>query len=98
TGLTGADGALHIWARFMRAVYSQSGPLAVIPPKGIETALIDPKTGYLATKSCPKTLTEAYLTGTAPKKTCPDHPVNPVADKIRKKMQDAGKALNKIFR
>lgn len=98
TGLTGADGALHIWARFMRAVYSQSGPLAVIPPKGIETALIDPKTGYLATKSCPKTLTEAYLTGTAPKKTCPDHPVNPVADKIRKKMQDAGKTLNKLFR
>ena len=90
TGLTGADGALHIWTRFMRALYSQSGPLAVIVPQGIETAVIDPKSGYLATKSCPKTLTEAYLTGTAPKKTCPDHPVKPVADKIRKKMRDAG--------
>jgi len=75
TGLTGADGALHIWTRFMRGLYSQSGPLAVIPPKGIETAVIDPKSGYLATDLCPQTLHEAYLTGTAPKKTCPDHPV-----------------------
>ena len=56
TGLTGADGALHIWSRFMRALYSQSGPLAVIAPKGIETAVIDPKSGYLATASCPQTL------------------------------------------
>ena len=85
TGLTGAQGALHIWSRFMRSLYSQSGPLAVIPPKGIETAVIDPKSGYLATDLCPQTLHEAYLTGTAPKKTCPDHPVKPAADKNRKK-------------
>lgn len=98
TGLTGADGALHIWTRFMRAVYSQSGPLAVIPPKGIATAIIDPQSGYLATKLCSQTFTEAYLAGTAPNKTCPDHPVNPVADKIRKKVQEAGKALNKFFK
>jgi penicillin-binding protein 1B len=97
TGLTGADGALHIWTRFMRARYSRSGPLAVIPPKGIETAVIDPKSGYLATKLCPQTLTEAYLKGTTPKKTCPDHPV-PVEDKIHKKMREAGKALNKLFK
>ena len=85
TGLTGAQGALHIWTRFMRARYSQSGPLAVIPPKGIETAVIDPKSGYLATDLCPQKLPEAYLTGTAPKKTCPDHPVKPVSNSIRKK-------------
>ena len=85
TGLTGAQGALHIWSRFMRARYSQSGPLAVIPPRGIEIAEIDPKSGYLATDLCPQTLHEAYLTGTAPKKTCPDHPVNPVTDNSRKK-------------
>jgi len=85
TGLTGADGALHIWSRFMRSMYSQSGPLAVIPPKGIETAVIDPKSGYLATNLCPQTMHEAYLTGTAPKKTCSDHPVKLVVDTIRKK-------------
>jgi len=97
TGLTGADGALHIWTRFMRAFYSRSGPAAVMPPRGIETAVIDPRNGYLATKACPKTFVEAYLAGTAPKKTCPDHPVNPVTDKLRKKIQDAGKTLNKLF-
>lgn len=75
TGLTGAQGALRIWAQFMRSLYSQSGPLTVIPPKGIQTAVIDPKTGYLATAACPRKFTEAYLAGTEPKKTCPVHPV-----------------------
>ena len=98
TGLTGADGALHIWTRFMRSIYSQSGPVAVIVPKGIETAIIDPQSGYIAAKLCPQTFTEAYLAGTVPNKTCPDHTVNPVADKIRNKVQEAGKALNKLFR
>jgi len=98
TGLTGADGALHIWTRFMRALYSQSGPLAVMPPKGIETAVIDPKSGYLATASCPQKLTEAYLKGTAPKQTCPDHPVKPAVNSIRNKMRDAGKVLQKMFK
>jgi penicillin-binding protein 1B len=73
TGLTGAEGALRIWSRFMKSVYSQAGPLDIVPPEGIETAVIDPQSGYLATKSCPQKLKESYLAGTAPKKTCPDH-------------------------
>jgi membrane carboxypeptidase/penicillin-binding protein len=72
--MTGAQGALHIWTRFLRSLYSQSGPLAITPPEGIETAVIDLKTGYLATSSCPQTIREAYIKGTAPKKKCPDHP------------------------
>lgn len=75
TGLTGAQGALHIWMRFMQSVYARSKPSTFIPPKGIQMAVIDPKTGYLATPECPKTFNEAYLEGTAPKKTCPEHPV-----------------------
>lgn len=73
TGLTGAEGALRIWSRFMRTLYSQAGPLEIVPPEGIETALIDPKSGYLATELCPQKLKESYLAGTAPNKTCPDH-------------------------
>ena len=95
TGMTGADGALRIWSRFMRSLYSQSGPLTVTPPKGIETAVIDPKSGYLATALCPQTLRETYLKGTAPKQTCPDHPVKPVKNAIRKKMRDARQAKQK---
>lgn len=82
TGLTGAQGALRIWARFMRSLYPQSGPLAVIPPQGIKTAVIDPKTGYLASAACPRKFTEAYLAGTEPKKTCPDHPVKRIGKSI----------------
>jgi penicillin-binding protein 1B len=84
TGLTGARGALHIWARFLRALYPQTGPMVQTPPEGVETAVIDPESGFLATTSCPQTLREAYLTGTAPKETCPQHPVHPVVDTLRK--------------
>ncbi|MEN6467491.1 MAG: PBP1A family penicillin-binding protein [Smithella sp.] len=98
TGLTGAAGALRINARFLSALYSQAGPQAAPAPEGIETAVIDPVSGYLATTLCPKTLQEAYLTGTAPKETCPDHPVNPVMDAVRNKMRDAGNFLRKLFK
>ncbi len=73
TGLTGAQGALRISAQFLRAFYSQTGPSPVKIPEGIETAVIDIKSGYLANASCPKTIKEAYLKGTAPEKHCPDH-------------------------
>ena len=73
TGLTGAQGALRISAQFLRAFYSQTGPTPVKIPEGIETAVIDIKSGYLANASCPKTIKEAYLKGTAPEKHCPDH-------------------------
>jgi len=98
TGLTGARGALHIWARFLRALYPQSGPLAQTPPEGVETATIDPESGYLATASCPQTLREAYLTGTAPKETCPLHPANPVVDTLRKGMRSLGDFFRNLFK
>jgi penicillin-binding protein 1B len=98
TGLTGARGALHIWARFLRALYPQSGPPALTRPEGVETAVIDPESGYLATASCPQTLREAYLTGTAPKETCPQHPVNPVVDTLRKGMRSVGDFFRNLFK
>jgi penicillin-binding protein 1B len=98
TGLTGAKGALHIWARFLRALYPQAGPRAVVAPEGIETAVIDPETGYIATSDCPQKLREAYITGTAPKETCPLHPVNPVVDKVRKGIRSVGEFFRNLFR
>jgi penicillin-binding protein 1B len=97
TGLTGATGALHIWARLLRALYPHSGPPAIIPPEGVETAIIDPESGYLATANCPQTLPEAYLAGTAPKEMCPDHPVSPVADTIRRGVRSIGEFLRNLF-
>jgi len=98
TGLTGATGALPIWTRFMKSFYPRSGPAAVIPPDGIETAVIDPDTGYLATDLCPRKLQEAYLAGTSPKGTCPDHTAHPIMKTIRNKMRDAGEFFRNLFR
>ncbi|MEE9911832.1 MAG: PBP1A family penicillin-binding protein [Deltaproteobacteria bacterium] len=98
TGLTGATGALRISARFLRSLYSRSRPPVVPVPDGIEVALIDPASGYRATVLCPQTFQEAYLTGTAPRETCPDHPVNPVMDAIRSKMRDAGGFFRDLFK
>ena len=98
TGLTGARGALRIWARFLRALYPQSGPLAQTRPEGVETAVIDPESGYLATTSCSQTLREAYLTGTAPKETCPRHPVHPVVDTFRKGVRSIRDLLRNLFK
>lgn len=97
TGLTGAAGALRINARFLRAFYAQSGPRPAAAPEGIETAVIDPDSGYLATSSCPETFQEAYLLGTTPKETCPDHPENPLLNAIRNKARDAGTFFRKLF-
>jgi len=97
TGLTGAAGALRIHARFMRSFYSQSGPRPVAAPEGIETALIDPDSGYLATPLCPRTFQEAYLQGTAPGKTCPEHPAHPVMDALRGQASRAGAFLRGLL-
>jgi len=80
TGLTGAEGALRIWSRFMRAFYSRSGPLPAPVPEGMEAAVIDIDTGYLATNKCPRKFREFYLKGTAPRKTCPAHPARQVQE------------------
>ncbi|MDD3249031.1 MAG: hypothetical protein PHF23_01465 [Smithellaceae bacterium] len=97
TGLTGATGALRIFARFMRAFYSFSGPPAVAVPDGIERVPIDPESVYLATPLCPRTFPEVYLRSTAPRKTCPDHPVHPVMDALRNKMREAGAFLRGLL-
>ena len=97
TGLTGAQGALRIWARFMRTFYNKSEPSAMIVPEGIETAVIDPESGYLATTECPQRIEEAYLTGTAPEKTCPLHPVNVLEDAVRKGIESIGDFFRKLF-
>lgn len=97
TGLTGAEGALPIWTRFMRSLYPQSGPTPITRPEGVETAIIDPESGYLATTICPQTLQEAYLTGTAPKETCPDHPVNAVIDTFRKGIRGVKNFFRNLF-
>jgi hypothetical protein len=68
------------------------------PPEGIETAEIDPESGFLATTACPQTLREAYLAGTAPKEPCPLHPMNPVVDTFRRGVHGIVDLLRDLFK
>jgi len=98
TGLPGAKGALRIWARFLRALYPGAGPVTLRPPEGIETAEIDPESGFLATTGCPQTLREAYLSGTAPTEPCPLHPVAPIVDTFRRGVRGVGDFFRNLFK
>ncbi len=98
TGLTGARGALRIWARFMKSLYPAAGPAAPPVPQGIVTAEIDPATGYLATSACPERFTETFLEGTVPTETCTLHPVHPLVDTVQKGLRGIGDFFRGLFR
>jgi penicillin-binding protein 1B len=73
TRLTGARGALPIWARFMLKVRPPGGYSTFTQPPGVYTAVVDPQTGELATEACPEVLTEVYLEGWVPDQVCHLH-------------------------
>jgi penicillin-binding protein 1B len=98
TGLSGAAGALRIWTRFMKALSPASGPRALAVPQGVVSAVIDPASGYLATTACPEQFTEAFIEGTAPKETCPLHPVHPLVDTFRKGLRGIGDFFRNLFK
>jgi len=72
-GLSGAQAALPIWTTFMvSALAGQTTPQFPVP-ENVTFAAIDPETGELAGPHCPRVVTEAFLTGTEPTKTCELH-------------------------
>ncbi len=73
TRLSGARAALPIWARFTWKVRPSGGYPVFAQPPGVQTALIDPETGELATSACPLTQTEVFLAGQVPAWTCRLH-------------------------
>jgi hypothetical protein len=72
--------------------------VALRPPEGIEFAEIDTESGFLATTACPKTLREAYLSGTVPKEMCPLHPMNPVVDTFLRGVRGFGDIFLDLFK
>jgi penicillin-binding protein 1B len=73
TALSGARGAVPIWGRFTAAVRPPGGYPLFRQPEGIQTAVIDPTTGLLATEYCPNVFTEVYLAGELPGELCNQH-------------------------
>lgn len=72
-GLSGAEAALPIWSRFMKAALAGGDSDSFHPPSGIIAAEIDPATGKRATKACPRRVREVFRKGAAPHELCPLH-------------------------
>ncbi len=64
TGLTGASGALQVWADFMSQASRQ--PLEYRPPDGIELVVIDESNGYRTGEGCPHARMLPFIAGSAP--------------------------------
>jgi penicillin-binding protein 1B len=72
-GLSGAEGALPIWADFMRAaVDSVAARRDFTVPPGVTFVEIDLTNGKAANRFCPRTGKEVFLVGTEPE-TCREH-------------------------
>ena len=72
-GLTGAQAALPMWARFMTRA-TEGRPVAEFyRPEDIVSKKIDPETGYLYSPKCPSGFEEVFIKGTEPKEICPIH-------------------------
>ncbi|HEU5162728.1 MAG TPA: penicillin-binding transpeptidase domain-containing protein, partial [Thermoanaerobaculia bacterium] len=74
-GISGSDGAVPIWARYMNAVTAGREPIEFPVPGGIIFVQTDVATGGLATPQCPpgQIIEEAFKAGTEPRMPCPIH-------------------------
>lgn len=69
TGLTGASGALPLWAATMASLNIQSFEPFV--PSGIEQVQIDRETGLRAGEGCQQVLSLPFIEGSAPEREAP---------------------------
>jgi penicillin-binding protein 1B len=72
--LSGSQAALPIWTDFMKQALAGHTNVMIPAPDGITYVEIDRDTGKLANPGCPKTINEAFLSGTEPTEYCPLHP------------------------
>lgn len=73
---TGARAALPIWLDFMKNAHADRAPEDFVVPEGVLFRQIDPRTGLLSTDKCAKTVREAFLPGTEPRRYCDETGVN----------------------
>lgn len=80
-GLSGSEGAVPIWARYMRTITDGREEGSFPVPGGIIFEEVDSQTGGRATELCPvrDVVNEAFKVGTQPMHDCPVHkPPEPV--------------------
>jgi penicillin-binding protein 1B len=71
-GMSGAEGALPIWAEFMRPAMETMASRGFTVPAGVTFAEVDLTNGRLANRFCPRTAKEVFVTGTQPEE-CREH-------------------------
>jgi penicillin-binding protein 1B len=70
-GMPSSRGALPIWTDFMSEVLGLRVRGSFPRPSGLEEVAVDPESGARALSGCPRSRSELFLVGTAPKATCP---------------------------
>lgn len=73
TGLSGATGALPLWARFMKNIKPWIAPQAFAVPPGVVERRVCVESGELATAGCSHTEPEYFLDELTPMTDCPIH-------------------------
>lgn len=73
TGLSGATGALRLWARFMKSIRPWISPQPFAVPPGVVERLVCTESGLLATAECPSTRPVYFLENLVPDSPCPLH-------------------------
>ncbi len=82
-GQSGSQAALPIWTSFTRRALAARPNVPFDVPSGITFAEIDKDTGELATDFCPRTMNEAFLSGTEPTESCREHGGSAVSRGLR---------------
>jgi penicillin-binding protein 1B len=74
-GLSGAQGAVPIWTRYMQAIAGGQPNVDFTMPPGISMTEVDETSGGLATPYCPPNVVvaDAFKSGTQPTIPCPLH-------------------------
>ena len=81
TKMSGSRAALPIWTNFMKTYIGNSQEDFPVP-KDVILVKIDPETGQLATKNCPKTSFEPFVEGAEPNEPCELHPAPGVLKRL----------------
>jgi penicillin-binding protein 1B len=72
-GLSGTQAAVPIWTAFMLKALAGRADVPFEAPEGVSFVEIDRDTGKLATPTCPRVTSEAFLTDTEPVEICELH-------------------------
>ncbi len=73
TGLSGASGAMRLWAEYMNCIGNSYAIGDFVVPRGLVTVELDVHNLKKATEKCPDVIQEIFIEGTEPQESCKEH-------------------------